>query len=338
MKCIMHWRDAEATIADIGGEHDGIVVWVAAVAAGLTQQDLDHNVADGRLVRLGRGVYRLRDHPLDVRSRCRAALALAGEGSALGLRTAARLHGCWAYRSFDGVEVVVERGRDHRTSIGRVVQTRSLPEDHVVVVDGLPVTSLARTFFDLCGDPDHRLPLRHPVHEQRMKQLYNDCVARRGLTFTKAVAVLLVLAKRGRRGTRLVRSLLKRYGPRHRPTQSDVETLFHDLVLDRGLPDPERQAVITGPHGWIGTVDFAWRRAKHIVEVDSSWHDGPYDEEVDLQRDADLRTAGYTVARYRYGQIVLSPDRLIRELGAAIEAGASIAAPRTGVGARTSEG
>lgn len=325
----MHWREAEATLAAIGVARDGIIEWELAAAAGLRQQDLDHNVADGRLVRLGRGVYRLRDHPFDFRSRCRAALALAGEGAALGLRTAARLHGCWAYRSVDHVEVVVERGRDHRTTIGRVVQTRSLPDGHVVVVHGFPVTSLARTFFDLCGDPDQRLPLRHPVHERKMKQLYNDCVARRGLSFTSAVAVLLVLAKRGRRGTRLVRSLLQRYGPKHRPTESDVETLLHELVLDRGLPDPERQAVITGSHGWIATVDFAWRKAMHIVEVDSSWHDGPFDEEVDLQRDADLRAAGYTVARYRYGDIVLHPDRLIRELGAAIEAGASIAAPRT---------
>ena len=101
------------------------------------------------------------------------------------------------------------------------------------------------------------------------------------VTGALAVAVLLVLARRGRRGTRLVRLILEHYGPTHRPTASDVETLFLELVLDRGLPEPERQAPIVGPRGWIGTVDFAWRSVLLVVEVDSSWHDGPYDEEVD---------------------------------------------------------
>lgn len=278
---------------------------------------------------VGRGVDRMRDHPLTFRSRCRAALALAGPGAVLGLRTAARLHGFWAYRDVEVVEVLVQRGRDHRTHEGRLVQTRSLPSDHVVEIGGLPVTSVARTFFDLCGDPDPGLSLRHPHHERKMKLLYNDCLARRGLTFTASLAVLSALAKRGRRGTRLVRLLLRRYGPKHRPTQSDVETIFHELVLDRGLPDPVRQATISGARGFIGVVDFLWPEVKHIVEVDSSWHDGPYDEEVDASRDAALIEAGYTVARYRYGHIVLDPDRLIRELGAALDGKASTTAPRS---------
>lgn len=320
---------AEAVLAAIGAEHDGIVVRSVAVARGLSRHVLAHHERDGRLVRLGRGVWRLRDHPFDLRSRCRAALALAGDGAVLGLRSAARLHGCWAYRSCESVEVVSPRGRDHRTPVGRLVQTRWLPPAHVTAVDGLPVTTIARTFFDLCGDPDPGLSLRHPHHERRMKLLYNDCLGRRGMSFTMAVMVLSVLAKRGRRGTRLVRQLLKRYGPRHEATRSDVETLMFELLRDRGLPEPERQAVIVGPRGFIGTVDFAWREAKVIVEVDSSWHDGPYDEEVDQQRDADLAEAGYLVKRYRFGHIVLEPDRIQRELEAAMPVMTGAAASRT---------
>jgi very-short-patch-repair endonuclease len=236
------------------------------------------------------------------------------------------------------VEVLAPRGRDHRTNVGRFVETRNLPAKHVVEIDGFPVTTLARTFFDLCGDPDRRLPLRHPYHERKMKQLYNDCLARRGLTFNLAVAVLLVLAKRGRRGTRLVRALLDHYGPRHRPTHSDVETLLLELVLDRGITEPQRQVPISGPQGWIGTVDFAWLEAMHIVEVDSAWHDGPLDQAVDEQRDADLIAAGYTIERYRYGDIVRSPERLTRELAAVVGCTRTTTAARTGSGARTSEG
>jgi hypothetical protein len=200
--------------------------------------------------------------------------------------------------------------------VGRFVETRWLPPAHTTVVDGLPVTTIARTFFDLCGDPDTELSLRHPVHERRMKQLYNDCLGRRGMTFTSEAAVLSVLARRGRSGTRLVRQLLRYFGPKHTPTRSDVETLFLELVRSYDLPEPECQAVIVGPDGFIGTVDFAWRARHVVVEVDSSWHDGPLDQEADALRDARLAAAGLVVKRYRYGDIALDPRSVARELAA----------------------
>jgi very-short-patch-repair endonuclease len=307
---------AERLLASMAARTDGIVVAGAAQALGVSSQALTRMRRRGVLVTLGKGVDRFRDHPFDRRSQCRAALALAGPGSVLGLRTAARLHGCWAYRLAEEVEVLVPRGRDHRLVVGRLVETRWLPPAHVTLADGFPVTTIARTFFDLCGDPDPGLGLRHPYHERKMKQLYNDCLARRGMTFTMGVAVLSVLARRGRRGTTLVRNLLRHYGPRHRPTQSDLETLFLELVRAHGLPEPEPQAVISGPEGFIGTVDFAWRTALVVVEIDSTWHDGPLDTDADAERDARLAAAGYTVRRYRFSHLVAGPEAVVRELAA----------------------
>lgn len=320
---------AERAVAELGARNDGIVDDGVAAKANLSYQARTRLRRRGVLVRVGDGVDRLRDHPFDFRARCRAALALAGPGAVLALRTAARFLGCYAYRDVEEVEVLVPRGRDHRTTIGRLVETRWLPPDHVTVVQGFPVTTLARTFFDLCGDPDPGLHLRHPYHETKMKQLYNDCLGRRGMTFTMAVAVLSVLAKRGRRGTVLVRKLLQHFGPKHKATKSDVETLMWELIRSRSILEPEPQGVIVGPRGFIGVVDFVWRAQMHIVEVDSAWHDGPLDEAVDEQRDADLEEAGYTIDRYRYRDIALEPDRVARELAAALTARAVDTAART---------
>jgi very-short-patch-repair endonuclease len=237
----------------------------------------------------------------------------------LGVRSAARLHGFYAYRSTDAVDVVIPRARDSRTAIGRLVQNRWMPGEHVTIVDGFPVTTVARTFFDLCANPEPGLSYRHRYHEQRMKMVYNDALGRRGMTFTQEAAVLLVLARRGRTGTRLTRRILLHYGPKHQPTRSDAETLFLEVVRTHGLPDPERQGVIAGERGFIGTVDFVWRSRKLIVEIDSSWHDGPEDEERDLERDRQLEKAGYTVKRYRYGDLVAHPDRIARVLGAILD-------------------
>lgn len=305
---------AEETVARLGARRHGIVVAALAEVAGVAGWQLAELRRRGLLVPVGRGVDRLRDHPFDLLSRCQAAVDLAEPGAALGLRTATRLHGCYSYRQREEVELVVPRGGDHRNAVARVVETRSLPPQQVTEVDGLPVTTLARTFFDLCGDPDGSLQLRHPAHERAMVRLYNDTLARRGLTFTQEAAVFLVMAKRGRSGTRLVRKILLAYGPQYTPTYSEAESLFMELVAAYGLPEPERQVPISGPRGFIGTVDFLWRRARLVAEVDSTWHDGPLDRERDKERDDALVEAGYTVKRYRYGDMVARPAAIAREL------------------------
>jgi len=75
---------------------------------------------------------------------------------------------------------------------------------------------------------------------------------------------------------------------------------------------------VTDIEGWIGTVDFLWRPERLIAEVDSRWHDGPLDEERDEARDRRSEAAGYAVRRYRYRDLVGEPNRVHRELVAAM--------------------
>lgn len=303
-------------VAAFGVENDGIVTGDAVDAAGVPQHAVETLRRRGLLVHLGDRVDRLRDYPLTWRSRLRAALALAGPDAVVGRRSAARLHGCYRYRDGDCIEVVVPRGGHHRLAEGRLVESRSLLAEHCAVVDGFPVTTLARTFFDLCGDPEGGLSVAHPAHKRQMRRVYNDALGRRGLTFTQQVAVLLVMAKRGRAGTRLVREILLEFGPKYTPTMSDAESLFAELVAAYGLPDPERQVAISDEYGFIGTVDFLWRANEVVVEVDSSWHDGPLDREEDADRDRRLKALEYTVRRYRYGRMVRDPGGIARQLAA----------------------
>lgn len=329
-------RDVEAAIRSAAV--DGIVV--VGGPLGVSTSALKHQAAEGRIELVARGVWKLRDHPWDWRCQVRAALAVAGPGSAVGLRTSARARGWYRYRNFGGIEVVIERGRDQRTTIGRIVQTRTLPTSHVEEFEGLPMTTPARTFFDLCGDPDPGLRRRggHPVHRRNMERVYNDIVARRGVRFAHEAAVHVVMARQGRRGTVMVREILQSFGPKYVPTQSEAESLFVEILDAHAVPRPERQVPISGLDGFIGTVDFCWRRAKHVVEIDSTWHDGPLDEDDDLERDERLRAAGYTVARYRYGRLVADAPGVVRELGVVVGVYTPTTTPSSGSGARTGEG
>ena len=119
----------------------------------------------------------------------------------------------------------------------------------------------------------------------------------------------------------------------HEPTASDTEELFLEgwctRTASRSLRSKWRSATSSG---WIGTVDFLWRRPRHIVEVDSTWHDGPLDSEADEQRDRRYVAAGYTVSRYRYGRPRGRP-RAASPWGSYVGI-VDATAPRTGCGGR----
>lgn len=318
--------DVEAVVAALGAAHRGIVTAAQIHAAGLSLLDVRPLRDRGSLVSVGRGVDRLRDHPFDWPSRCRAALALAGPGSVLGPRPSARLHRWYAYRADDSVDVCVRRGRDHRTDLGRVLQTGWLPANHVTEVDGFPVLTLGRTFFGLCADPDPGLPYRHPYHRRKMRRVYNDAVGRRGLTFTQEAAVLTVTAKRGRTGTTLVRSILLEFPPEHEPTKSDSEFLFLELCTTYGIPVGDRQVTLTDDRGFVGVIDFCWPAAGLVVEIDSTWYDGPIDRADDAERDDRLTAVGWTVRRYRYREMVDRPAAIARDIHRLLQLGAAVVA------------
>ncbi len=209
-------------------------------------------------------------------------------------------------------------GRDHRLEFATVVESRWLPPAHITEVAGFPVTTLARTFFDLCANPDPGFRYRHPAHERKMVRVYNDALARHGLTFAAQSACLVVLAKRGRRGTAVVRNILLRHPPETVPTQSEDESLFMELVRAYGLPEPEKQQALSDERGFIGVVDFLWRRARLVVEIDSVWHDGPLDRAADRDRDDRLIDAGYTVKRWRHRDLIATPGAIALALAAAV--------------------
>ncbi|MGH9117156.1 MAG: DUF559 domain-containing protein [Acidimicrobiales bacterium] len=272
-------------------------------------------------MRSSKGVFHLRDHPVTWHTRLWIALLEAGGHAAVSRRAAAQLLGLpgeWR----DPVDITKRQGKHHHVTQGRLHESSWLPPEHVTTIDGLPCTTLARTLFDLAGDPqrwERQSEAGLAIHEKRIRRLMNHALRQQGLTIDKQAAVLAVLGKRGRPGTALIRRLLEEFGPDYQPTESGLEDLFLSVVAAGGLEVPVKQVTL-GEDRAIGRVDFVYREARLVIEVDSGFHDGPDDRQADRWRDNDLHAAGWRVIRIRYRDLVREPDRVVEVIRRALRA------------------
>jgi very-short-patch-repair endonuclease len=199
-----------------------------------------------------------------------------------------------------------------------VHETFWLPETHVVTIDGLPVTSLARTVFDLAGMPRHPLAFRHEgaraVHVARITQLLNTCIRDKGLTMTEVIRVLAALGRRGKPGTSIMREIVADLGVDYEPTDSELEDLFLEVVRAFRLDEPDRQVRIGNAQRFIGRVDFRWLSKRVIVEVDGRQHRAPLDKRADRERDRALEAEGWHVLRFTWWELVHEPEKVVARL------------------------
>ena len=240
-------------------------------------------------------------------------LALAGHDPACHLRTVwlalhhagpAAVASHWTAIALHGIEgfprarvhVTVPHGRGNRRNpfAERVHQTVAPAEP--VVVEGVPVTPLARTLVDMAK-------LLGP---RRLGAAVDDAIASRRLTVPALGAVHLSLARSGRSGVRTMALVLAERGEHgYIPPQSELERLL-DEVLD-SIPGPRalRQVDLAGRGEVPHRVDRLFRDPPLIVEADGRrWHMRVRDHRRDRERDRHALLLGYPTVRYGWEELV----------------------------------
>jgi very-short-patch-repair endonuclease len=282
----------------------GVVTHAQLMQLSWSAKAIEHRRNRGRLLRLSRGVYRLAGVPETPRLRAVAAVFAAGVDAALSHESGAALS---ELPGFELEPLVVTVERDGRRTLEgvRIEQSLHLPPHHRTVIDGIPCTTVARTLFDLCGKRKSW---------GRVARAMDTALARKMVTRAALWRVLIDLAEHGRDGTVMFRTLLQERGGDYVAPESELERRFVALARSHGLPEPERQ-VDLGDHEWIGRVDFLFRGARIVVEVDGAeFHDGVLDRRRDLERDARLAAAGWYVLRFRWADVVERPAAVARAI------------------------
>jgi hypothetical protein len=130
-------------------------------ALGLNRGSIAHRIRVGRLHRVHPGVYAVGHPILSLKGRFMAATFATGPGAVISHRSAAILHGLLGSAAAR-IDVTSRCRRSPGRSI-RAHQTRTLAPQDVTAVDGIPVTSIARTLLDLTDV----VPARHVERRAR---------------------------------------------------------------------------------------------------------------------------------------------------------------------------
>ena len=157
-------------------------------------------------------------------------------------------------RSASGIEVTTPRGKLSRAcGITRPPLARSLHDEDRAILDGIPVTSPARTLVDLAD----------VLSERRLAGAFHEAEVQRVLDLGAVERTLARLS--GRNGSHRLRRVIAAYDGGPPMTRSEAEVRFLQMCSEHALPTPQANVSVGGYE-----VDFHWRDAGLVVEVDGA--------------------------------------------------------------------
>jgi very-short-patch-repair endonuclease len=265
--------------------------------AGVTRHQRRRLVEEGALNLVERGVYTTREASDGWHTELWCALLAAGPGAVAYRRAAAAWWGMDGVMP-DVVEVAVPLGRQPRSATAHRVTT--LPEGHVCVHLGMPVTAVSRTLVDLGA------VVPFDILERAV-----EWGLRQGRTSLAGLEEMLTV--RSGVGARRLGAVLTARPVGAPPTESDAETLFVQLVRRGGFPDPVRQYRLR-LRGRLVRLDFAWPALRLAVEIDGAGVHGPDALPADLRRQNRIMLDGWFILRYPWASVAHDWARVMTEL------------------------
>lgn len=275
--------DADSILAAHAADHHGVFRSQHARMAGLGKRQIGRRIAEHHWQPIFRDVYRVNGAPLTWKGNLLAACWAGGFRAVASHRSAAELHQLPGRRR-EPLEITCPRWRRAHRSDLIVHETKALDVVDITVIDGIAVTTVARTLFDLGG-----------VYRKRYVELALESALRRGLTSEAELAALVKRVSRsGRPGGPVLRELLEARAPDRKPTASEMETLLIQAIRAHGLPEPVTQFEVYRGALLLGRVDGAYPDANIAIEYDSDeFHSGRAPTRRDRARRHELIAASW---------------------------------------------
>lgn len=294
------------------------------LAEGRTRHEISRLCKEGLLVRLAQGHY-LRGQDTDVRRndiatrRARHMALAATRRHPLALESAALVHGLPVATIPDRVQTVTHGSGRTRFRPHEVLHSGLLPDDHLTVIDGITVTTQARTVVDLA-----RLRGLEPGLIPWDAAKWAARLDRRLVIFDDACdAVIAALGGR----TGIARAKVAR-GLSSALSESPAETRSLHQIRSLGFAEPVQQYRVVDDGGRVlGFADFGWPDEGVLGEYDGQDKYAalarPGETPADVvrrekRRQESMEARGWVIARW--GKVELArPERLRTRLESAFE-------------------
>jgi len=294
----------DAAVAEVASGATGLFTRAIALEQWSPKQ-LRYRLEKGTVVHLVGEVYRFAGAPETWHQRLLALDIWAKENFAFSHETAAALHGLGSFKQDGRITITsIRRMRTHDWF--RVYRVEALGHNDKTEIDGLPVTKVPRTLFDLAARHD-RFTLRTCVDQ-----------ALREKKTTLAELKREVSRSKNRPGVQDMRQLLAELEGEGGPGESELEDAALELIASAGLPRPQLQKkVVVGKKR--RRLDLLYKKHRVVIETDGyASHAGIDSFEDDRQRNNSLIASGYRVLHWTWAAIRERPDELIAELVAAL--------------------
>jgi hypothetical protein len=287
----------ERSELDLAVSQGGVISRNQLLSTGRSSTWIDREIAAGRLIRLKNGVYRaldLRSHE-DLLRAARVALPNA----VISHESAAHLLRFPVLPQLRPT-VTVHSKTTHRFPGVTVRRTSDLKRDHILRVDGLPVTNLLRTLFDLAS----------VIGESQIEETIEALVIAGRLQLDHLAVFALGLRRRGKPGSSVIDAVVAR---RQAGRTTKLESLGLRVLREGGVPDPVLQ--YPAPWNQRERLDAAWPAAQAAIEWDSkAWHSSKERMANDRRRDRNASLAGWVVLRYTWGDLCEQPEAVTDEV------------------------
>jgi hypothetical protein len=271
-------------ITRIARRQHGNVTRAQLIGMGLRDVAINHRVKSARLHRVHRGVYAVGRPPTAPLEKAAAAVLACGPRAALSHGSAMTLWGFWK-RWDEPFDVTV--ADDRRPKGIRAHYTKTLLRRDITIIDGIQVTSAARTLMDMATR----------TRSKSLTRYIND--ARRGKILTRRDLADVAARFPTHPGAPLLR--VHAASP-HNPTRSGLEDKFLRFCERYNLPTPLINTMLYGYE-----VDAYFPVEKLIVELDSEeFH--MYSFESDRERDATMLLHEIATIRITDERLESSPD------------------------------